>query len=42
MDVKTVFLHGDLEEKTLMSQPIGFIDKKHPDYVCFLKNLFMA
>ncbi|CAM8943782.1 unnamed protein product [Rhodiola kirilowii] len=38
MDVKTAFLHGDLEEIFLMSQPIGFIDKKHPDYVCFLKK----
>ncbi|CAM8900789.1 unnamed protein product [Rhodiola kirilowii] len=38
MDVKTAFLHGDLEEKIYMSQPIGFIDQKHPDYVCFLKK----
>ncbi|CAM8971870.1 unnamed protein product [Rhodiola kirilowii] len=38
MDVKTAFLHGDLEEKIFMSQLIGFADQKHPDYVCFLKK----
>ncbi len=24
MDIKTVFLHGDLEEKIYMSQPEGY------------------
>ncbi|CAM8972041.1 unnamed protein product [Rhodiola kirilowii] len=38
MDVKTAFVHGDLEGKNFMSQHIGFIDKNHPDYVCFLKK----
>ena len=38
LDVKTAFLHGDLEEQICMSQPVGFIDSKHPDYVCLLKK----
>ena len=38
LDVKTAFLHGDLEDQIYMSQPVGFIDSKHPDYVCLLKK----
>ena len=38
MDVKTAFLHGDLEEQIYMSQLVGFIDSKHPNYVCLLKK----
>ncbi|KAH9704893.1 Integrase catalytic domain-containing protein [Citrus sinensis] len=32
LDVKTVFLHGDLQEEIVMSQPEGFVDSKHPDW----------
>nr|KAJ0188603.1 hypothetical protein LSAT_V11C900505350 [Lactuca sativa] len=33
MDVKTVFLHGVLEEEVFLNQAPGFVDKDHPDYV---------
>ncbi|CAM8949180.1 unnamed protein product [Rhodiola kirilowii] len=36
MDVKTAFLHGNLNETIYMSQPPGFIDKTHPNHVCML------
>ncbi|KAH9763605.1 hypothetical protein KPL70_001228 [Citrus sinensis] len=38
MDVKTAYLHGNLEEKILMSQPEGFEEKKHEGYVCLLQK----
>ncbi|KAL2241729.1 UNVERIFIED_CONTAM: Retrovirus-related Pol polyprotein from transposon TNT 1-94 [Sesamum indicum] len=38
MDVKTAFLHGDLDENIYMCQPAGFIDKSKPDFVCLLKK----
>ncbi|KAL0427907.1 UNVERIFIED_CONTAM: Retrovirus-related Pol polyprotein from transposon TNT 1-94 [Sesamum latifolium] len=38
MDVKTAFLHGDLDETIYMSQPDGFVSDKHPDHVCLLKK----
>ncbi|CAM8957759.1 unnamed protein product [Rhodiola kirilowii] len=38
MDVKTAFLHGDLDEKLYMKQPIGFIDKQKPEHVYFLQK----
>ena len=38
MDVKTVYLHGDLDENIYMHQPVGFIDKNKPDHVCLLKK----
>ncbi|KAL2238396.1 UNVERIFIED_CONTAM: Retrovirus-related Pol polyprotein from transposon TNT 1-94 [Sesamum indicum] len=41
MDVKTAFLHGDLDEHIYMNQPVGFIDKIKSDYVCLLnKSLY--
>ena len=38
MDVKTVFLHGDLDKPIYMKQPEGFVDPKLPDHVCLLKK----
>ncbi|WJZ81428.1 hypothetical protein VitviT2T_001271 [Vitis vinifera] len=41
MDVKTVFLHGDLEELVYMVQPEGFIQPGQKHLVCKLrKSLF--
>ena len=37
MDVKTAFLHGELEEKIYMEQPEGF-DNGDPDQICLLKR----
>ncbi|RVW11901.1 Retrovirus-related Pol polyprotein from transposon TNT 1-94 [Vitis vinifera] len=38
MDVKTAFLHGDLDKEIYMEQPEGFILKGKEDYVCKLKK----
>ena len=38
LDVKTTFLHGDLEEKIYMVQPTGYIDSVKPEHVCLLKK----
>ena len=38
MDVKTLFLHGDLEEEIYMKQPEGFIVKGKNELVCKLKK----
>jgi hypothetical protein len=38
MDVKTVFLHGDLEEELYMKQPEGFVMKGKKELVCKLKT----
>lgn len=38
MDVKTAFLHGELEETIYMKQPDGFIKKGSEDKVCLLKR----
>ena len=38
MDVKTPFLHGNLNEEILMSQPEGFIEKGAEEKVCLLKR----
>jgi len=38
MDVKNVFLHGDLHEKVYMEQPPSYVDQTHPNLVCRLKK----
>jgi hypothetical protein len=38
MDVKTMFLHGDLEEEIYMKQPEGFVVKGKKELVCKLKR----
>ncbi|MCO5603933.1 hypothetical protein L7F22_058089 [Adiantum nelumboides] len=41
MDVRTAFLHGDLEEEIYMMQPPRYISKEHPDHVCkLIKSLY--
>jgi len=38
LDVKNAFLHGNLSETVYCSQPTGFEDNAHPDYVCRLNR----
>lgn len=38
MDVKTTFLHGDLDETIYMILPHDFIDSKKPKHVCLLNR----
>ncbi len=38
MDVKNVFLHGDLQEDLYMEQPPSYVDQTHPNLVCRLKK----
>ena len=38
MDVKTTFLHGDLEEEIYMNQPKGFVVKGKKELVCKLNK----
>ncbi|KAL0350653.1 UNVERIFIED_CONTAM: Retrovirus-related Pol polyprotein from transposon TNT 1-94 [Sesamum radiatum] len=35
MDVKTAFLHGDLDENIYMAQPCGFIDNRNPEHSAY-------
>lgn len=38
LDVKTAFLHGELEEEIYMEQPEGFIEKGKEGFICRLKK----
>ncbi|GKE41805.1 retrovirus-related pol polyprotein from transposon TNT 1-94 [Tanacetum coccineum] len=38
MDVKTVFLNGELKEEVYVSQPESFVDPDHPNHVYRLKK----
>jgi len=38
MEVKIVFLHGELEEKIYMKQPEGYIQEGKENKVCLLKK----
>lgn len=38
LDVKTTFLHGNLEEHLLMAQPKEFEYRRKEDYVCLLRK----
>ena len=42
MDVKTTFLHGDLEEEIYMKQPEGFTMKGKRSWSTGSRNLFMV
>ena len=41
MDVKTTYLHRDLEEDIYMKQPKGFTVKGKKELVCKLKKVFV-
>jgi len=38
LDVKTIFLHGELEERIYMKQPKGYIQEGQENNVCLLKK----
>ena len=38
MDIKIVFLNGNLDEEVYMDQPMGFIEKRKEHMVCKLKK----
>jgi hypothetical protein len=38
MDVKNVFIHGDLREEMYMEQPPSYVDQTHLNLVCRLRN----
>jgi hypothetical protein len=42
MDVKNVFLHGDLQEEVYMEQPPGYVDQTHPNLVYRLKKVLYS
>ena len=42
MDVKIIFLNGELDEEIYMDQPIGFEVKEQGHKMCRLKRSIMA
>lgn len=38
IDSTVAFLSGDLDQPVYMSQPPGYKDPEHPDYVCEVTN----
>ena len=38
LDVKSVFLHGDLHKTVHSTQLTGFVDPEHPNHVCLLRK----
>jgi len=38
LDISNAFLHGKLNERILVSQPVGFEDSRHPTRVCLLQK----
>jgi hypothetical protein len=40
MDVKMIFLNGNLTENVYMTQPKGFVDPKHDGKICKLQKSF--
>lgn len=38
LDVKTVFLHGNLDERILMDQPEGYVKPGEENKVCLLRK----
>ena len=38
LDVKTTFLHGELDKEIYMQQPKGFVEKEKGNLVCRLKK----
>ena len=41
LDVKTVFLHENLEERIYMNQPLGFIEKGKRKESLFVAKVFV-